>query len=624
MYAPAVRPAQALVASALLLLAALPLRVLADADEAQSANSTALGLQPISGPLPIATPAPGESQVFARPDGAHQAIPGVQGRTKVFHIVERAAPWTLKPGLAVIANTYNGVVPGPALVARQGDTIVIDYTNDGPVPDSIHMHGVHDIPVTMDGVGGISQPLVPPGSSFVYRFVADQPGTYIYHTHDNEAMLDSGLYGAIIVEPSNPRPVERGLAHDFLEMISSWQIQSAAENHFTLNGKEYPATRALDVRAGERFRIRWINISGEEFHTMHTHGHYQQIIARDAAAVDYHDVEDTVLVAPGQRIDVVVDANAKPGTWLVHCHVMDHVEDANGMPAGLITAIHYVGTPNTLVAMYRAMMPAAGATTHPLSFVTTVLLGAIAGFTIFLGLPIARARKLSEQTVALLNALAIGILLYLVVEIAQNAIAPISQALAAWHAGSGAFPAAPIGVFIAGLGIGLVGLGSAATHFTRKAAQHAENPIVLAALIAIGIGAHNFGEGLAIGASAAAGATAVALALIVGFGLHNATEGFGVAAPLVGRVVPSWAQIGLAGLIAGGPTFVGTIIGYSFYSPTLSVFFLAIAVGALVFVIGELWSVLRRTGLSAYVTATMCAGFLIALATELFLDINGG
>ncbi len=357
---------------------------------------------------------------------------------------------------------------------------------------------------------------------------------------------------------------------------------------------------------------------------MHTHGHYQEIIARDAAPVDYRDVQDTVLIAPGQRVDVAIKADAKPGTWLIHCHVLDHIEDASGMPAGLITAIHYVGTPNTLGAMYPAMMPASTAPTRALGFWQTVLLGAIAGFTIFLGLPIARARRLSPQTVALLNALAIGILLYLVVEIAQNAIVPISAGLNAWHAGAGAFPTASVTVFVLGLLIGLVGLGSAATHFTRQAAMHAENPIVLAALIAIGIGAHNFGEGLAIGASAASGATAVALALIVGFGLHNATEGFGVAAPLVGRIVPTWAQIGLAGLIAGGPTFVGTILGYSFYSPTLSVFFLAIAVGALVFVIGELWSVLRKTGLTALVTATMCGGFLIALATELFLDMNGG
>ena len=607
-----------------LLLLVAPGRALADADEAASASSTTLGLQPIRGAIPQATPAPGESRSFQRPDGAYQAIPTARGRTKVFHIVERAAPWTLRPGLTVMANTYNGVVPGPVLVARQGDTLVIDYTNDGPMPDSIHLHGIHDIPVTMDGVGGISQSLVPPGGHFVYRFVADQPGTFIYHTHDNEAMLDSGLYGAIIVEPLDPRPVERELAHDFLEVISSWQIQSATENHFTLNGKEYPATRALDVRSGQRFRIRWINISAEEFHTMHTHGHYQQIVARDAEPVDYKDIEDTVLVAPGQRVDVVVDANARPGTWLIHCHVLDHIEDASGMPAGLITAIHYAGTPNTLVSMYRAMTPAAGPSTRALSFWTTVLLGAVAGFTIFLGLPIARARRLSPERIALLNALAIGILLYLVVEIAGNAIAPIAQGLNAWHSHAGAFPFALVAVFVLGLLLGLVGLGSAATHFTRQAAMHADNPIVLAALIAIGIGAHNFGEGLAIGASAASGATAVALALIVGFGLHNATEGFGVAAPLVGRVVPTWAQIGLAGLIAGGPTFVGTILGYSFYSPTLSVLFLAIAVGALVFVIGELWSVLRRTGLTGFVTATMCAGFLIALATELFLDMNGG
>ena len=117
---------------------------------------------------------------------------------------------------------------------------------------------------------------------------------------------------------------------------------------------------------------------------------------------------------------------------------------------------------------------------------------------------------------------------------------------------------------------------------------------MLAAIIAIGIGAHNFGEGLAIGASAASGATAIAIGLIVGFGLHNATEGFGVAAPLIGKYVPSWTQIGIAGLIAGGPTFLGTVMGYTFNSPVLSVLFLSIAIGALVFVIGELWSVLRR------------------------------
>jgi ZIP family zinc transporter len=614
-----------------LLLIALSLLVpavaRADADDAatRGLNTTLLGMQPLRGTIPTATPAPGESALKPRADGSFDAVPAASGRTKTFHLVERQAPWTLKPGLTVLATTYNGVVPGPVLVADEGDTVVIDFTNDGPLPDSIHLHGIHEIPVGMDGVAGISQPLVPRGGHFTYRFVADRPGTFMYHTHGNENQLDSGLYGAIIVRPAHPRPEEHGLGDDFVQMLTAWKIQSGVENHFTINGKEYPATRVLDVSRSERFRIRWISLTGEDTHTMHTHGHYQRIIARDAEPTHAQDLQDTVGISPGQRVDVVVTANQSPGTWLVHCHVMSHIEDSQQMPAGLITAIHYRGTPNALAAMGGAMaeaMPMAP-TRQPLDFATTALLGAIAGFTIFLGLPIARARSASPATMALLNAVAIGILLFLVVEIAQNAIFPVASGISAWRQGSGAFPLALIVVFVAGLLLGLVGLGSIATTMMHRAARRAENPLLLATLIAIGIGAHNFGEGLAIGASAASGSTAVAIGLIVGFALHNATEGFGIAAPMVGRYVPSWGQLGLAGLIAGGPTFVGTVIGFAFTSPLLTVFFLTIAVGALVYVIGELWSLLKQVGLTFAVTSMVSLGFLIAWATELFLDAQG-
>ena len=595
-----------------------------DGSTAAGADSSTQGLQPIKGPSPAATAAPGESRLTPREDGAFNAVGTLRGKTKTFRIVERAAPWTLKPGLTVMANTYNGVVPGPVLEVQQGDTVVIDYTNELATPDTIHLHGIHGADPSMDGVPGISQALVPQGGHFQYRFVARDAGTFLYHTHDDEAMLNSGLYGAIVVLPNKAQSTERGLSHDFVQIISSWQIQSGAENEFTLNGKEYPSTKQLEVEAGQRFRIRWINISGENFHTMHTHGHDQLVIARDARMLHTQDIEDTVLLGPGQRADVVVDADAKPGTWLIHCHVADHIQDDKGMPDGLVTAIHYRGTPNTFTAMYDAMMPQMTASApKALSFGKTILLGAIAGFTIFLGLPIARLRRVSPQIIAVLNALAIGILLYLVIEIARGAMSPITQGVLAAHKGSAPFPWLLITVFIGGLLIGLVALGSFAQRLTRRAAQQAENPIVLSLIIAIGIGAHNFGEGLAIGASAASGATAIALALIVGFGLHNATEGFGVAAPLVGRYVPSWAQIGLAGLIAGGPTFVGTLVGYQFSSPILSVLFLATAIGALIFVIGELWSVLKRTGLDALATTAMTGGFLLAFATELFLDVSG-
>ncbi|HMF27622.1 MAG TPA: hypothetical protein VKE42_02560, partial [Candidatus Cybelea sp.] len=98
-----------------LLLLLVPARAFADGDEGVSPNATTLGLQPLRGAIPVATAAPGESPVVARPDGAYQAIPTSRGRERIFHIVERAAPWTLKPGLTVMANTYNGVVPGPVL-----------------------------------------------------------------------------------------------------------------------------------------------------------------------------------------------------------------------------------------------------------------------------------------------------------------------------------------------------------------------------------------------------------------------------------------------------------------------------------------------------------------------------
>ncbi|MBV8489001.1 MAG: multicopper oxidase domain-containing protein [Candidatus Eremiobacteraeota bacterium] len=616
------------------LLAFLALGLAADADTDDTTagvNPNTVGMQPIKGTLPTATPAPGESRLVRRADGTFAAVPVMRGTTQTFTLVERDAPWTLEPGLSVMAKTYNGVVPGPTLVVHEGDRVVINYENQQAVPDTIHLHGIHGIPVDMDGVAGISQPLVVQGGSYRYSFVANQSGTFIYHTHDNEEMLDSGLYGAIVVLPKHPVPQERA-DRDYVELISSWMIQSLSENHFTLNGKEYPATVPIEVKSGQRVRSRWINISGENFHTMHTHGHYQQVIARDSVPLGHDDVEDTVEVGPGQRADVIVVADQKPGTWLVHCHVVDHTEDAAGMPAGLVTALHYEGTPNTFVSMNSAMrdtMPSFSMNTpRPLSFGWTVLLGAIAGFTIFLGLPIARMRNVPPVVIGVLNALAIGILVYLVVEIASNATTPIVQAMQQWRShpssASGTNALLLLGNLILGLFLGLVGLGALATRMAKRAAAKAHDPYVLAAIIAIGIGAHNFAEGLAIGASAASGATAIAVGLIVGFALHNATEGFGIAAPLAGRVVPQRRLLFLAGLVAGGPTFLGTIVGYVFNSPLLSVLFLATAVGALVFVIGELWTVLRRDGITVTVTSALACGFLVAFATELFLDMNGG
>jgi zinc transporter, ZIP family len=618
------------------MLLVVPAAARADADAvAAGVDPTTVGLQPLRGPIPVATPLPGESRLVRREDGTFAAVPRRAGGTVTFDLAAREAPWTLQPGLTVMAKTYDGVVPGPTLVVREGERVVIDFRNAMTVPDTLHLHGIHGGPDTMDGVAGISQPMVAPGGHFRYAFTAGQSGTFIYHSHSNEAMVDSGLYGAIVVLPAHPRPGER-VQRDDVEFLSSWAIQTITESHHTINGKEYPATTPIEVRKGERVRVRWINMSSENMHTMHTHGHDMLVIARDAQPVAARDVQDTILLGPGQRVDAVITANAQPGNWLVHCHVLDHTEDTAGMPDGLVTTIHYAGTPQRLDAMNAAMrmhMPTSsnGNPRAPLSFTATALLGAFAGLTIFLGLPIARARRLSPDVVAALNALAIGILVYLIVEIAGNATTPLVRSLASWqrgltgHGAAAPLPLAMLFAYVAGLLLGLVGLGALATRLAKSGASSAaDKPLVIAAMIAIGIGAHNFAEGLAIGASAASGATAIAFGLILGFALHNATEGFGIAAPLAGRgTVATWGQIGLAGLVAGGPTFVGAMFGYRFSSPTLSALFLMAAVGALVFVVGELWGVLKRSGLTFTSTSMLAAGFVLALATEVVAEITG-
>ncbi len=112
---------------------------------------------------------------------------------------------------------------------------------------------------------------------------------------------------------AHPRPEEANTAHDFVEMLTGWSIQSTAENHWTINGKEYPATQPMNVKKGERFRIRWISLTGEDTHTMHTHGHYQRSSRAMHSRSTTHDVQDTVALAPGQRVDVVVTADQQPG-----------------------------------------------------------------------------------------------------------------------------------------------------------------------------------------------------------------------------------------------------------------------------------------------------------------------
>lgn len=542
--------------------------------------------------------------------------------TKRFSLDAKIVDWEVTKGTVVKAWTYNGVVPGPVIAMRQGDKVKIVLRNDLPEPTTLHLHGL-PVAADMDGVPGVSQAPIKPGESFTYSFTAVRAGTYIYHTHFNDLdQLDKGMYGAVIVREAKPVAV----AHDYPIVLSSWRIKDDAENFFSINGKAYPQTQPLEVKKGDVIRLRFINISGTEFHTMHLHGHRMKIIDRDGNPVSGNDVENTIMIGPGQTIDALVKADAQPGTWLLHCHVLDHNMNGKVMPGGLITALHYTGTPVVLTNMETSMGGASHGSHPALPFFTTILLGCLAGFTIFLGLPVAKLRRVAPQVMSLLNSLAIGVLFFLLFDVIKQATGPVEDALKNSQNGGGDVSdfISLLIIFVVGITVGLVGLVYGTKSFMKGAKEAAgHNPLALSLLIATGIGMHNFAEGLAIGQSAATGAIQLALMLIIGFGLHNATEGFGIAAPLMQAPAVRWRFLLLAGFIGGTPTFIGTVVGYVLVSPALSVLFLTLAAGAIIFVIGEMLHVARRVGFAEMGVIGLALGFLVAYGTDLVITAAG-
>ena len=162
-----------------------------------------------------------------------------------------------------------------------------------------------------------------------------------------------------------------------------------------------------------------------------------------------------------------------------------------------------------------------------------------------------------------------------------------------------------------------------AERLTGDADGHRKRALQLGMTIATAIGLHNFAEGLAIGVSASTGEIALATVLIIGFGLHNATEGFGIVGPL-GSVRPSWTWLGVAGLVGGGPVFLGALIGYNVTSQPLELAFYGLSGGAILYVIGEVWNGMRRYGHRELALWLLSAGFLCGVVTDLIVVYGGG
>jgi ZIP family zinc transporter len=300
---------------------------------------------------------------------------------------------------------------------------------------------------------------------------------------------------------------------------------------------------------------------------------------------------------------------------------------------------------------------------------TTIPLGLIAGVTIVIGLPVGRLRRPLPTMRVLLNATAVGVLLFLVWDVLSAAWEPVDSALLAVHDHRGGLgPVFGYGfLFAGGIAAGLLALVGYERYMHRVAPRIpppsgrgggrgrglspqpppastvalADRPVVtgfaawsparrLSLLIAVGIGLHNFAEGLAIGQAAATNEIALATLLVIGFGLHNATEGFGIVAPLAGDVdesgaaqIPSWGFLLAMGAIGGGPTFIGTVVGHSFASQALSVAFLTLAAGSIIYVVVQLLGIAGRAKRSDLVAYGLLLGLLAGFATDALVTAAG-
>jgi len=264
--------------------------------------------------------------------------------------------WQYAKGKSITAWAYNGQIPGPEIRVTEGDKVRITFTNKLPKATTIHWHGL-DVPNSMDGVPGLTQDAVKSGTSFTYEFTAGPAGTRFYHAHgsggpDEAQQLDMGLSGAFIVEPAGYQKPDKEYTlvldewqksgSDFNMAIQDMNTTSGAMNMnynlFTINGLAYPDTKPLDVKQGDKVRIRLINAGTSATHPMHLHGQQFKVVATDGNLVPEAAqlTKNTISVSPGETYDIEFTAN-NPGVWAFHCHELHHAE------GGMMTLVKYDG-----------------------------------------------------------------------------------------------------------------------------------------------------------------------------------------------------------------------------------------------------------------------------------------
>ena len=278
---------------------------------------------------------------------------------KEFHLIAEPVRRQLAPGMTANLWGYNGQSPGPTIECVEGDKVRIFVTNKLPEHTTIHWHGIL-LPNGMDGVGGLNQPHIQVGKTFVYEFVMPKSGTFMYHPHADEMVqMAMGMMGFIVVHPKNPDFMR--VDRDFVFLINAFLIEPGAAtpkvaemldfNLWAWNSRVFPGIDSLVVRKGDRVRVRMGNLTMTN-HPIHIHGHDMEVTCTDGGWVPKAArwPETTVDMAVGQMraFEFVAD---NPGDWAMHCHKSHHVMNAMGHNIPTMIGVDHRGIAQKIIKL---------------------------------------------------------------------------------------------------------------------------------------------------------------------------------------------------------------------------------------------------------------------------------
>ena len=257
---------------------------------------------------------------------------------KEFHLIAEPVVRELAPGMTANLWGYNGTSPGPTIEAVEGEKLRIFVTNKLPEHTTVHWHGIL-LPCGMDGVGGLTQPHIKPGKTFVYEFEVRKSGTFMYHPHADEMVqMAMGMHGSLVIHPRDP--AQHRVDRDFMFLMTAFDIEPGAHvpkvstmtefNLWTWNSRVFPGIDPLVARLGDKVRIRVGNLTMTN-HPIHLHGYDFEVTGTDGGWVrpEARWPEVTVDIPVGGMRAIEFAAN-EPGDWAIHCHKSHHTMNAMG------------------------------------------------------------------------------------------------------------------------------------------------------------------------------------------------------------------------------------------------------------------------------------------------------